>query len=252
MLAMVYYSRLDAVWNSSQTAKPSDHREVIMTKLINKDKSAQGLYKQIKIDLVSCVYQPGERIVIDQLAERLRVSSTPVREILNRLAAEDLVSIVPQMGFFMPLLTETDLRDLYSMQQIFLNWAVQKISEPYSEHGMCRFRRLPLDISNLQDDQSLSSEKLAELIGEFFLHLIRMGDNNEVTHKTNNLNDRLYQVRARENEVTDNFKEDLMALCGVYMEKDFIRLQILMDGYFTSRIALVPALISTFSIANRS
>jgi DNA-binding GntR family transcriptional regulator len=217
-----------------------------MTKLIYKDKSAQGLYKQIKIDLISCVYQPGERIVIDQLAERLRVSSTPVREILNRLAAEELVSIVPQMGFFMPMLTETDLRNLYSMQQIFLNWAVQRISQICSEDGLRRFSRLPFDISNLQDDQPLSSEQLAKLIGDFFLHLIQMGDNHEVTHKTNNLNDRLYQVRARENEVTDNFKEDLMALCAVYMQNDFLQLQKLMDGYFASRIALVPALISTY------
>ena len=215
-----------------------------MTKLINKDKSAEGLYKQIKIDLISRVYQPGERIVIDQLAERLRVSSTPVREILNRLAAEKLVSIVPQMGFFVPFLTETDLRNLYSMQQIFLNWAVQRISQTCSEDGLRRLPRLPFDISNLQDDQPLSSEQLAELIGGFFVHLIRIGDNNEVTHKTNNLNDRLYHVRARENKLTDNFTEDLMAFCEVYRQKDFLRLQNLMDGYFASRIALVPALIS--------
>ena len=215
-----------------------------MTKLINKDKSAEGLYKQIKIDLISRVYQPGERIVIDQLAERLRVSSTPVREILNRLAAEKLVSTVPQMGFFMPFLTETDLRNLYSMQQIFLNWAVQRISQTCSEDGLRRLPRLPFDISSLQDDQPLLSERLAKLMGDFFLHLIRIGDNNEVTHKTNNLNDRLYQARAGENRVTDNFKEDLMAFCEVYRQKDFLRLQNLMDGYFASRIALVPALIS--------
>ena len=65
-----------------------------MTKLINKDKSAEGLYKQIKIDLVSRVYQPGERIVIDQLAERLRVSSTPVREILNLAGLSNRVILI--------------------------------------------------------------------------------------------------------------------------------------------------------------
>ena len=70
-----------------------------MTKLVSKDKSAKGLYKQIKADLMNAVYKPEERIVIDRLAERLRVSSTPVREMLNRLAAEELVVVVPQMGF---------------------------------------------------------------------------------------------------------------------------------------------------------
>jgi DNA-binding GntR family transcriptional regulator len=147
-----------------------------MTKLISQDKSAKGLYKQIKADLMNSVYKPGQRIVIDQLAERLRVSSTPVREILNRLAAEELVVIVPQMGFFMPLLTETDLRNLYSMQQIFLNWSLQDLAVSYAEDGVDRFLKLPFDVAKLQDDQPISAQRLGDLIGAFFLHMIRQAD----------------------------------------------------------------------------
>ena len=215
-----------------------------MTKLLlNKDKSAKGLYKQIKADLINSVYAPGERIVIDQLAERLRVSSTPVREILNRLAAEGLVVIVPQMGFFMPLLTETDLRNLYSMQQIFLNWSLQGLALSYAEDGVDRFLKLPFNVAKLKDDQSISAQRLGELISEFFLHMIRLSGNNEVTHKTENLNDRLGQVRSRENEVTNKVRSELLSFSDAYFLKDFVRLQELFDRYFTSRIALVPALM---------
>jgi DNA-binding GntR family transcriptional regulator len=41
---------------------------------------------------------PGSRIVEGEIGERLRVSRTPVREALLRLADEGLVQIVPQSG----------------------------------------------------------------------------------------------------------------------------------------------------------
>ena len=214
-----------------------------MTKLISKDKSARGLYKQIKADLMNAEYKPGERVVIDRLAERLRVSSTPVREILNRLAAEELVVVVPQMGFFMPLLTEMDLRNLYSMQQIFLNWSLQDLALSYAEDGVDRFLKLPFDVNKLKADQAVSAQRLGELISAFFLHMIRLSGNNEVTHKAENLNDRLAPVRSRENEVTNNVKSELLGFFDAYILRDFVILQNLVDRYFISRIALVPALM---------
>ena len=214
-----------------------------MTKLISKDKSAKGLYKQIKADLINSVYKPGERIVIDRLAERLRVSSTPIREILNRLAAEELVVVVPQMGFFMPLLTEMDLRNLYSMQQIFLNWSLQDLALSYAKDGVDRCLKLPFDVDKLKADQSISAQRLGELISAFFLHLIRLSGNNEVTHKTENLNDRLGPMRSRENEVTNDVKSELLGFSNAYILRDFVILQNLVDRYFMSRIALVPALM---------
>ena len=214
-----------------------------MTKLVSKDKSAKGLYKQTKADLMSAVYKPGERIVIDRLAERLRVSSTPVREMLNRLAAEELVVVVPQMGFFMPLLTETDLRNLYSMQQIFLNWSLQDLALSHAEDGVDRFLKLPFDVNKLKADQAVSAQRLGELISAFFLHMIRLSGNNEVTHKAENLNDRLGPVRSRENEVTNNVKSELLGFFDAYILRDFVILQNLVDRYFISRIALVPALM---------
>lgn len=44
-------------------------------------------------------YEPSERLVIDQLARELGVSGTPVRDALNRLAAERLIEFTPFRGF---------------------------------------------------------------------------------------------------------------------------------------------------------
>lgn len=44
-------------------------------------------------------YEPSQRLVIDQLARELGVSGTPVRDALNRLAAERLIDFTPFRGF---------------------------------------------------------------------------------------------------------------------------------------------------------
>jgi len=55
----------------------------------------------------------GERLQVRELADRLGVSSTPVREALNRLIAEGLVTSVPHTGIFVSDPTENELRDLF-------------------------------------------------------------------------------------------------------------------------------------------
>jgi DNA-binding GntR family transcriptional regulator len=56
------------------------------------------VYNTIKEDLLDGRYQPGQRIVIDELTQQLDVSKQPVMEALRLLSAERLVAIVPQVG----------------------------------------------------------------------------------------------------------------------------------------------------------
>ena len=107
----------------------------------------------------------------------------------------------------------------------------------------CESNALPFDVNKLKAGQAVSAQRLGELISAFFLHMIRLSGNNEVTHKAENLNDRLAPVRSRENEVTNNVKSELLGFFDAYILRDFVILQNLVDRYFISRIALVPALM---------
>ncbi len=51
----------------------------------------QQVYLQVKRAIITCEIKPGDRLVEARWTERLKVSRTPLREALNRLALEDLV-----------------------------------------------------------------------------------------------------------------------------------------------------------------
>lgn len=64
------------------------------------------VYAVLKRMILSLALEPNEALSEKELAMRLGVSRTPVREALIRLADEDLVEVLPQRGTFVsPILT---------------------------------------------------------------------------------------------------------------------------------------------------
>lgn len=60
---------------------------------------AESVYDTIRAAILQGRFEPGERLSIDALARRLGVSLTPVREALNRLAAEGIASYRSMVGY---------------------------------------------------------------------------------------------------------------------------------------------------------
>ena len=61
--------------------------------------------------------RPGQRIVVDPLAERLGISKIPIREALGRLTAERLVELTPHVGARVAAPPTTrDLHDIYAVR----------------------------------------------------------------------------------------------------------------------------------------
>jgi DNA-binding GntR family transcriptional regulator len=68
--------------------------------------------------ILNLEYQGGEKLVIDQLARELGVSSTPVRDALNRLSAARLVVFEPYIGFMVrPLPQLEEIRESYEARR---------------------------------------------------------------------------------------------------------------------------------------
>jgi len=59
--------------------------------------------------------KPGERINERELASRLDVSRTPLREALRVLAAEKLVTISPNYGAFVTRMTRREIQDAFEL-----------------------------------------------------------------------------------------------------------------------------------------
>ena len=69
-------------------------------------------YNALKDRLTRGGYKPGDKLTVRSVAEALGVSSTPARDAINRLAAENAVVYAGPKTVIVPFLSEDDLREV--------------------------------------------------------------------------------------------------------------------------------------------
>lgn len=73
---------------------------------------ASSVYDRLRRDILEGALKPGERLPIDIIRARYGTGASPVREALNRLAAEGVVALEDQKGFRVPPISRADLLEL--------------------------------------------------------------------------------------------------------------------------------------------
>ncbi|MBL8701988.1 MAG: GntR family transcriptional regulator [Alphaproteobacteria bacterium] len=73
---------------------------------------ASAVYARLRVDILACRHQPGEKLLIAALAKGFGVSAVAVREALSRLVADGLVVAEDQRGFRVSKLSLADLIDV--------------------------------------------------------------------------------------------------------------------------------------------
>ena len=79
---------------------------------------ADVAYRRISEALLTGQIPPGQRLVMDQLAEELHISRTPVRDALLRLQRENLIEPTGKRGFVVRVMTADDAVYLLSLIHI--------------------------------------------------------------------------------------------------------------------------------------
>jgi DNA-binding GntR family transcriptional regulator len=84
-----------------------------------KPTGAQLVYEALRRAIISVRLTPGEPLEELQLCKTYKVSRTPVREALIRLASEDLIELEPNRGAKVAALQFVDVVDHYEAMDIF-------------------------------------------------------------------------------------------------------------------------------------
>jgi len=79
------------------------------------------------------VYRPGDRLRETEVAERLALSRTPVREALRRLEAENIIEHRPRVGAVIRTLGQTEVVELYEMRLVLERTAAEMAAKHAAE-----------------------------------------------------------------------------------------------------------------------
>ena len=84
--------------------------------------------------------KPGERLMEIQLANKLGVSRTPIREAIRKLELEGLVLMIPRKGAEVAEITEKSLRDVLEVRKALEELAVKLACDRMTKQQMSQLK----------------------------------------------------------------------------------------------------------------
>jgi DNA-binding GntR family transcriptional regulator len=88
-----------------------------------------SVYYRLKEMLIDYELRPGQPISINEIADRFRVSATPVRESLIRLRSEGFLDPIARRGFVAKVPNLKEMSDLHALIFLFLMNATEHVGK---------------------------------------------------------------------------------------------------------------------------
>jgi DNA-binding GntR family transcriptional regulator len=170
-----------------------------MTENISKHK----IYKDIRHAIIMGHYRSGERLNIEKLAEYHNTSVTPVRDALQMLSQEGLITIKPRSGYFVTRTTLKELNDMFALRNILELAAIEEAMMRINQDEIHELRSIHAGYSG-DDDESYA--RYTEENRNFHYLLAKASGNQELANTLGHLLDRLarFMVLRRAGKSMEN------------------------------------------------
>ena len=129
-------------------------------KLINKDTLWDKAYLSLRSALLAGKFVPGERIILRKVAQDLGISLTPVRDAINRLAAENVLErggVGQGGGASVPLLNANEFDQLMSIRSSLEPLAAEAAAKNATKAEITEIAKLLTHMRKLAETGNLAS-----------------------------------------------------------------------------------------------
>jgi len=209
-----------------------------------KDQVIDHIYQLILADQL----KPGDRLKESLLALEMGISRAPIREALKELMTLGLVDYKPQIGNFIPVMSNKQIIDSYTTRGVLEGYAVMSACERFSADDLQRLDRYVDDMASaaLVGEQ----KKVADIGGEFHDFLVAFNDNQQLVEYTNRLGLKLHVLFCKHWGMLyrpEEIEQRHRAIVDSIRSQDKVRIEQVIRAHYVetgSKIVTVQALNS--------
>jgi DNA-binding GntR family transcriptional regulator len=125
---------------------------------------------QLRDAILRGVYQPGERLRHENLAQRFEVSTMPIREALVALEIEGIVTMIPNRGASVTRYSAAELREIYEIRANLEKIATQKAANRLIRRDIAALGRIYQAMEESRHDATRFTDLNAEFHGTIYSH----------------------------------------------------------------------------------
>ena len=164
---------------------------------------------------------PGEHLMEVQLANRLGVSRTPIREAIRQLETEGLVVMTPRKGAVVAEITQKDLTDVLEVRKALEELAVELACSKITAEEVEKLKECDDRFCKAQDKNELTV--IADMDEQFHDVIYEATGNKRLIQLLNNLRQQMYRYRLeyiKDDKQWDVLREEHKRLVKAIEEKD--------------------------------
>ena len=138
--------------------------------------------------------KPGERLMEIQLANKLGVSRTPIREAIRKLELEGLALMIPRKGAEVAQITEKNMQDVLEVRKALEELSVQLACERITPEQVEEMKMAAEDFRKVLKSGDVT--KIAEADVKFHDIIFAATNNQRLITLLNNLREQMYRFRV--------------------------------------------------------
>lgn len=180
----------------------------------NKKSLSNMVYRDLKEKILKNKLLPGDKLVEMEIASKLDVSRTPVREALKKLEKEGLVTSFPRKSYIVSKISVKEAKNLYIVRKSLEPLCVELLAEKGLTEKTQYFKEVNEDLRiAIENDE----EELAQnLIIEWNMALVKSLNNEILIEVMTMVNKRLYRFGNFIFRDKKNYKKHYENLQNIY------------------------------------
>lgn len=179
------------------------------------------VFQTLRNAIITGDLQPGERLMETQLAEKLGVSRTPIREAIRKLELEGLVIMVPRKGAQVAQFTEKDIQDVLEVRAALESLAAKLACKRMDDRSFLKLQLAIAEYSYAAKNRDL--ETMIEKDVEFHDIICNATQNDKLIQLFNNLKEQVnrYRITYLKNvEDSDTVEAEHLAILDALKNKN--------------------------------
>jgi len=135
------------------------------------------VYEIMKEKILRREFKGGDKLDLNVLSEQMKISRTPLKDAITRLAAERLVEVKPRSGTFVSRVTSQDIEQIMDIRLMIELWALSRLNPDSCAELYAHLEQILKQSQQIIDDGPFSIVKFLECDAEFHRTIVKFSGN---------------------------------------------------------------------------
>jgi GntR family transcriptional regulator, rspAB operon transcriptional repressor len=162
---------------------------------LDRTRASDSVFEVLRDSILTRVFRPGDRLDVKAVANQLGVSPTPVKDAINRLAAEGLIDVRPRSGTYVAEISPQAVAETFEIRRALECLAGETLIDKLTPELIDRFTRI---VEDLERPVGTDANRRAheELNIELHLLIVQAAGNRRLVELYHSLNAHLTIARV--------------------------------------------------------